>query len=113
MNRRIVIAASMVMALAISAAPAVHASPVAVKSPVFAKFGKTKMVSFSLRNDSQSTITVMAGSTALKLEPGKTVDTKVAVGDKVTMQDGSSAIPAGTVLASVTSDTGGTTIVVR
>ena len=113
MNRRIVTAASMVMALAISAAPAVHASPLAVKSPVFAKFGKTKMVSFSLRNDSKSPIKVMAGTTALTLEPGKTTDTKVAVGDKVVMQEGSDSIPAGTVLATVTGDTGGTTIALR
>ena len=103
----------MVMALAISAAPAVHASPLAVKSPVFAKFGKTKMVSFSLRNDSKSTITVMAGATAMKLEPGKETAAKLAVGDKVVMQDGSSAIAAGTLLATISSDSGGTTIVVR
>ena len=104
-------AASMVMALAISAAPALNASPLAVKTPVVAKFGKTKMVSFSLRNDSKSTVKVTAGANTLTLEPGKATATKLAVGDKVVIADGSDA---GRVLvASVSSDLSDTTVAFR
>ena len=96
-NRRAL--ASMVMAASLAVAPAVFAAPMNNNGPLKVKAPKVKMISFSVRNSSASTIKLMAGTNELTIEPGKTVTTKLPAGEKVVAEDGLASAPSGTVLA--------------
>lgn len=110
MNRRVVVSA-MVLAAAIVASESAYASPaMSARVPIHAKFGKTKLVSFNLRNDSKEPIKVKAGETEITLEPGKLTPVKLAAGTTIVAQETTPHFPAGSVVATVTSDLSAATL---
>lgn len=112
MTRRM-ISASMALALSFCATTSMVASPLSVHAPVNAFFGKVKMISFSVRNDSKSTVKLTAGTQTMVIEPGKTVDAKVADGEKLTYAEATATRAAGDVLTTANSQLNGNTIAIR
>jgi hypothetical protein len=104
---------SMVMLVSMFASEAVYAAPVAVHSPVHAAFSHSKMVSFSVRNDTKAPFKVKAGANDMTVEPGKTVAVKLAVGDKIVATETTPNYPAGTVIVVTSRDLSDTTVAVN
>lgn len=112
MNIRRLFSASMVLAASLVATAPVHAaSP--FSSSRDARAPKAKQVSLNFRNETSSTIKVMAGATELTIEPGKTAHAKVNAGDKIVNEDATPNAPAGTVLAVVAPSLNDATVVIR
>jgi hypothetical protein len=103
----------MALALSFSATLPMMASPLAIHAPVNAFFGKVKTIKFNVRNDSNATIKLMAGTTPLTVEPGKTVEAKVNEGDKLTYAEATSTRAAGDLVATATSQLSGNTVAIR
>jgi len=103
MNRRFVVG-TMVMAASLLTSGAVYAAPTSMLTPGHAMFSKAKMVSFKMRNDTATPITVKAGKTEMVLEPGKVTDFTLPVGQDVVAKNSTKGRVAGTILASVSED---------
>ena len=104
----------MVLAAALVAGETANASAtVALHAPVHAKYGKTKLISFNLRNDSKQPIKVKAGDSELTLEPGKLTNLKLAPGTTVVAQETTPTFAAGSVVATVTPDLKDATIALK
>ena len=112
MNRRIMSTAILVVSSLVSA-QAVHAAPVTLSHTVHAMFGKTKMVSFSLRNDTPTSLKIKAGDSVMTIEAGKTLAVKLPAGSSVTAAEATSTLTEGAVIAQVTGDLSGATIAVK
>ena len=112
MNRRILSTAALVVS-SLFASHAVYAAPVALPLPLHAMFGKTKMVSFNLRNDSATPLKLKAGDNVMTIEAGKTLNLKLPAGTSVTAEETTANYPAGTVIAQVSGDLSGVTIAVK
>ena len=110
-NRRAL--ASMAMTASLALTPAILAAPMNNNGPLKVKAPKVKMISFSMRNSSASTVKVMAGTTEFTIEPGKTVKTKLSVGEKIIAGDGLASAPAGTVLVVLADQLQDATIVLK
>jgi hypothetical protein len=108
MKNRSVVAATMVVLASVFSSGAVYAAP--VHSPVYAVFGHPKSVSFNVRNDTKAPLKVMAGSTELTLQPGKTVAVKLTVGEKLVSEQASVNYPVGTVIVTASSELSDTTV---
>ena len=76
-------------------------------------FGKTKLVNFSLRNDTATPLKLKAGDSEVTIEAGKTMPLKLPAGTSVTTQEATEGHPAGTVIAQVSSELSGVTISVK
>ena len=118
MNRRILTAtmalsmsvfASQALAQAFASAPAT--GPNATNSTT-AQAPKGKQISFHMRNDSTSPVTVQAGDQQITIAPGKSVALKVAQGTQVTTPSGTLHVAAGGILATVDSNLSGNTLVI-
>ncbi len=112
MNRRILSIAVLVLSSLVSA-QAVHAAPVAVPHAMQAMFGKTKLVSFSLRNDTPTSLKLKAGDSVMTIDPGKTLAVKLPAGTSVTAAEATPTLTVGAVVAQVTNDLSGATIAVK
>lgn len=112
MNRRILATAVLVVS-SLCASPAIFAAPAAMPMPVHAMFGKTKMVTFNLRNDTATPLKLKAGDSLVTIDAGKTLNLKLPAGTNVTTEEASATHPAGTVITQVTNDLAGVTIAVR
>ena len=112
MNRRMLVAAAFVVT-SLCASEAVYASPVAISAPVRAMFGKTKLVKFSVRNNTAAPLKLKCGETPMTVEAGKTADLQLPVGAHVTVDEATETHTAGSLLAEVTTSLSGATIVVR
>lgn len=113
MNRRLVMSAMVLSASLITSGPLFAAPTQGVHVPVQAMFGKTKLVSVNLRNDSKQPIKVKAGDAELTLEPGKVTPVKLNEGQTIVAQEATPDRPAGTVIATVNSSLSGATIALR
>ncbi len=113
MKNRVVLTAMAGAALLISS-PALLAAPSAfIRVPVQASFGRPKMVSFNLRNDSTAPIKLKAGDQKMTVEPGKTIALKLAPGTSVVAEEATANYPAGTVLAVAQPQLSDATLVLR
>ena len=112
MNRRILSAAVLVVSSLVSA-QAIHAAPLTLPSSVHAMFAKSKLVSFSLRNDSAAALKIMAGDSPMTIEAGKTLAVKLPAGSKVTAAEATSTLTAGAVITQVTGELSGATIAIK
>ena len=111
MNRRMIVVvclsvASMFMSEAVYASTAVHV-------PVAAMFGKTKLVKFSLRNDSNAPLKVKAGDNPMTIDAGKSVELQLPVGAKIVADDDTTVHKAGDLIAQVSTELSGVTIAVK
>jgi hypothetical protein len=89
--------ATVALAAVVSIPAAMSAST--IKSPVHAFFGKPHKVSFTLRNDSQQTLSIKAGDQEIKIEPGKLAAVKLLEGEKVVTEVACGTHAAGDVVA--------------
>ena len=112
MHRRL-IAAAMAGVLSVSVAPSLHAAPFAFHhSPAQGKAVAGKMVSFSVRNDSKSTLVLQAGEQQISIDPGKTAKLKLAEGAQITNVNATEKRAAGSVVATVGKELDGNTLAV-
>jgi hypothetical protein len=102
-----------IVATSLLAAPAVYAAPASISSPVHAMFSKTKLVKFSLRNDSNAAIDVKVGDKVVTLAPGKPVDFSLPVGTRILANSATANHEAGSVIEEVISDHNGAIISIR
>ncbi len=118
MNRRIITAAmalsmslfaSQAFAQAFSGTPAT--GPNATNTTTVPAM-KGKQISFHLRNDSASAVTIQAGDQQITVAPGKSVNMKLATGTQVTTTSGTAHVAAGGILATVDSNLSGNTLVI-
>jgi hypothetical protein len=112
MNRRSVLV-TMVMAASMLASEAMYAAPLAFPVPVYPMVGNQQMVKLSLRNNTQKVVKVKAGDKEMALQPGATISMKLPAGEKIVTEVGSPTTPAGTVLAVVSGDLSGATLVIN
>jgi hypothetical protein len=112
MNRRLLSAAVLVVSSLLSA-EAAYAAPTTLPLSLHAMFGKTRMVAFTLRNDSSAPLKVKAGDSVMTIDPGKTLNVKLPAGTSVTAEDATTSHAAGSLIAQVTSDLAGATIAIR
>jgi hypothetical protein len=112
MNRRIVFG-TMVMAASLLASEAVYAQPAAIRVPVHAIFSKSKMVSFTVRNDSKDAMRLSNGSSETLIAPGKSADFKVADGTKLVAVDTTPSYAAGTVIVTASNAIQDSTVTLR
>jgi hypothetical protein len=113
MKRNFVIG-TMVAAAAMLAGPVAFASKPA-STPTLTKvaYSKSKMVSFSLRNDSKASISVRAGEQEMTLQPGKTVSVKLAEGTQIVATNSTANYAAGAVIQVVSSGLSDSTLVLN
>ena len=109
------IAAAMATSLSLLTVPTLSAAPrlFGEHTTVGDKAPKGKSISFRLRNDSKTALTIKAGDRELTVKPGETTALKLATGEQVIAVTGTDNIAAGTVLAMVTSNLDGNTLAVR
>ena len=112
MNRRLLSTAVLVVS-SLFTAEAVYAAPIVPALALHAMFGKTKMVNFSLRNDTGSPLKLKAGDNMMTIDAGKTVTVKLPAGTSVTTEEATATHPAGAVIAQVSGDLSGVTIAVK
>ena len=112
MKRRILSTAVFVVTSLISS-EAVYAAPAAIPVPVHALFSKSKLVSFSVRNDSAAPLKLKAGESSMTIEPGKTMPMKLAEGTRVTTEEASGSHEAGALIAQVSSQMSGVTLSIK
>ncbi len=84
-------------------------------SPSFAAVAKTKMVAFSVRDDTAYAVQLHCNSRAedATVEPGKTISLKLAIGDALVTANSTPNYPAGTKLLVVASNLEDATIVIH
>lgn len=109
MDRRTMYAISLAVA-SVFASEAVYAAPMSIHAPVQAMFGKTKLVTFHLRNDSTAPMKLKAGDSAMTIEAGKSVEVKLPVGARVVADEDSPTHKTGQLIAEVSSSLDGATI---
>ncbi len=117
MIRRYLLAAPLAVACLFSS-QAVYASPVGNFTPAHAAFArsmfsKSKTVKLSLRNESSSTMDFRAGDKIFTVEAGKTVTVDVPPGTRIVSNSATTTKPAGTLIVEVSSNLGGSTIILR
>lgn len=112
MNRRTLAIAVLVVSSLVSA-QAVHAAPMTLPHTMHAMFGKTKLVSFSLRNDTPTALKLKAGDSVMIIEAGKTLAVKLPAGSSVTAEEPTPTLTAGAIIAQVTGDLSGVTIAIK
>jgi hypothetical protein len=113
MNRRL-IAGTMVVAASMLMSEAAFAAPLAgAHSPVLAMFSHEKMVSFSIRNATSTSITLKAGDKEMTVAPGQTVPIKLPVGAKVIAVNDTPNHAPGSVVAEAESRLSDATIVLN
>lgn len=113
MHRRLV-AAAMATALSFSVAGSAYAAPFSLfgHSDGTAAAATGKMISFSVRNASSTTLVLAAGSQQITIEPGKTSKLKLAEGAQLTTVNSTATQAAGAVLTTVSKQLSGNTLVV-
>lgn len=109
MIRRYLLLASP-LALACLFSTATYASPVHGLVPTHAMFAKTKTVKLTLRNTTQTPISLRAGEQDITVEAGKTVPVALPAGTRITTAEATGKHPAGTLIIEVYSGLNGTTI---
>ena len=109
-----IVLGTMVAAAAMLAGPVAFASqPVSNPTLMNVAYSKSKMVSFSLRNDSKGSISVKAGEKELTIEPGKTVSVKLAEGTQLVAINATSNFAAGSVISVVSNTLSDNTLVLK
>ena len=113
MQRRIV-ATAMATLLSLSAAGSLHAAPFGVFHHTTAteKPGTGKVIRFSIRNDSSSTLTLKAGDQQYTIAAGKSLSMNAQEGTEVVNVSGSSKEAPGTVITKVSTVLQGNTLVI-
>ena len=119
MNRRLLTAAMALSmsvfaseALAQAFAPAPATGPTTTNTASTITTPRGKQISFRLRNDSATVMTVQAGDQQITVAPGKSVSLKLATGTPITTVNGTAHIAAGGTLATVDSNLSGNTLVI-
>ena len=113
MKNRILVSA-MAAAAFLCTSQAVLAAPSAsLHLPVRAKFGATKMIKFSVRNDSANPVKFKAGDQEMTIAPGKTASMKLAEGVSLIAEETTPSFAAGAVLAVASSELSGATVVIH
>lgn len=112
MKRRITTTAIFVLT-SLFPCKAVFAAPTPLPMPLHALFSKSKLVSFTVRNDSSTALKLKAGDSMVTIEAGKTLAVKLPTGATITTEEPTATHAAGTVIAKVTNDLNGATINVR
>ncbi len=112
MKVRNVVAISVALA-GLSASSVLHAAPLAAAVPVHAMFAKTKMVKFTLRNDSGQPLELKVGENLMTLDAGKTVELKIPVGTRVVANAATATHPAGSLLAEASPELDSVTIGIK
>ena len=103
----------MVMSAVLVSSAAVYAEPAGIPTPTHAAMANSKLVKFTVRNDSKSPITVKMGDTEMTFAPGKSTDVKLAVGTQLVAQNAGSGFEAGSVLAVVSTTLNSATLVLK
>ncbi|WP_263367751.1 hypothetical protein [Edaphobacter bradus] len=111
MNRRnlfavTTIAASLIVSPAVYAATSIH-------SPVSAMFGKTKIITLTLVNDSGASMQVKAGEDVITLETGKPVTVKLPPGTRVVATTATPVHQAGSLIAEVSNALNGAVLHIK
>jgi hypothetical protein len=76
------------IALTLMAPQAAHAKAGHLDLPVNAAIGRSKVVKFSLINESGAPLVLKDGDDIIKLEPGKSIDVKEPMGSRIVVVDG-------------------------
>jgi len=105
--------ATMVFGAALMSSGAVYAEPAGIPTPVHAAVSNSKMVKFTVRNDSKEPITVKAGDSEMTFAPGKSTSVKLAVGTQLVAQNAGSTFAAGSILTVVSSTLDSATLVLK
>ncbi len=91
---------------------AAQAAPVRLP-PVQAMFERTKMVSFSVRNDTGAPLELKVGESAMTIAAGKTVPMKLAVGTRIYASADTARYKSGELLVEVTGQLSEATVGIR
>lgn len=78
----------MLIALTLMAPQAAHAGVGHLDLPANAAIGKSKVVKFSLMNQSGAPLVLKDGDDIIKLKPGKSADVKEPMGSRIVVVDG-------------------------
>jgi hypothetical protein len=97
----------------LSASAPVYAAPTNLNVPVHMAFAKTKVVKFSVRNDSGTPVELKVGDQLMPLESGKTLALKLPIGTRVLLNTSIPKHQAGEVLAEVSSELNDSTIAIK
>jgi len=111
MNRHFVVG-TMVMAVAMLAGQAVLAEPAAIPTMTRAMY-KTKTVSFNVRNDSKSPLTIQAGDRQITIDPGKIVAVKLEEGTKLVAVTATAKLAQGDLISVVSSAMASATVAIQ
>jgi len=87
--------------LGLSASTAAYAAPTFLTVPVHAMFAKSKLVKFSVRNDTNAALELKVGEDIMTIDAGKTVALKLAVGTRILSNATTPTHEAGSLLTEV------------
>lgn len=111
MNRRILTAA-MATCLSVLTVQPMLAAPMGGMFHHAADKSVKKTISFQLRNDSKSALTISTGDQQYTVQPHRVIALKLQEGTQVTAVNSTDHIQAGAVLTTVTTDLQGNTLAV-
>ena len=107
------IVGTMVMMASLIGSEAVYAQPVSIHVPVHAIFAKTKMVSFTVRNETKELVQVTVSGSTVDIAPGKSTNVKAADGEKILAANSTAHYAVGTVIVVASSAISDASIVLR
>lgn len=111
MNRRILTAA-MAMCLTVFAVPPVPAAASGIFHHNATDKATKAKVSFHVRNDTKTALTLSTGAQQITVQPGRVVSLKLEEGTQVTYVNGTDHIVPGAVLTTVTKELEGNTLAI-
>ena len=113
MKSRTFLLATAAIVAALSTSHIVYAAPTSIHTPVDAMFAKEKTVKLSLRNGSAATVEVRVGEELMTLNAGQYVNLNVPVGTRIVVNSDTPAVKAGTLIAQVSKELGGSTVTLK
>ena len=111
MHRRF-IAFAMATLFSVSAAGTLHAAPIAPFHGAATKPASSKLIQFSIRNDSKTPLVLQAGDGQYTIAAGKRLNLKLREGTDVVTVNGTSNQAPGTVITRVSSSLQNNTLAV-
>lgn len=112
MMKRRILTAAMATCLSVLTVQPIWAAPVGAWPFANEKAPKTKTISFHIRNDSKSALTLSTGDQQYTVQPGRVIDLKLHEGTQVTAVNGTGHVAAGAIVTTVTSDLQGNTLAI-
>ncbi len=107
------ILATSIVAVTLVSTTSLHAASTSISTPIHAAFAKSATVKISFRNETPSQVELKIGDDLMKVDAGKTVSLRLAVGTRVLANTATPTLTAGALIIEVASSLNGATLLIH